>query len=213
MKQKTILCYGDSNTWGYNPKDGSRYSRDIRWPGVLQEELGHDYHVIEEGLCGRTTVWDDPVEGHKNGLEQLTPILHSHCPLELVIIMLGTNDLKNRFSVSPLDITWSIGRLVETVLKSETAYSGPPPHALVISPAPLSDLSQCPFADIFRGGREKSIALAAILKAYCADNNIEFLDAADFIAISGTDGVHLEEPEHLKLGRAAAAKVITILGN
>ena len=99
MKQKTILCYGDSNTWGYDPVNACRYDRNIRWPGVLQKELGQAYYVKEEGLCGRTTVWDDPVEGHKNGLKQLTPILHSHCPLDLVVIMLGTNDLKMRYSV------------------------------------------------------------------------------------------------------------------
>ena len=118
MKQKTILCFGDSNTWGFPPDCGARYDRKTRWPGVLQDALGDACYVIEEGLPGRNTVWDDPVEGGKNGLKQLVPIIHSHMPLDLVIIMLGTNDFKNRFSVSPLDISWSIGRLVKAVRDS-----------------------------------------------------------------------------------------------
>ena len=99
---KTILCYGDSNTWGYNPSMGGRYARDERWPGVLRKELGEGYLVIEEGLNGRTTVWDDPIEGYKNGKTYLVPCLETHKPLDLVIILLGTNDLKMRFSVSAL---------------------------------------------------------------------------------------------------------------
>ena len=71
---KTVLCYGDSNTWGYSPIDGTRYARDVRWPGVLRNELGEGYLVIEEGLNGRTTVWDDPIEGYKNGNQYLTQI-------------------------------------------------------------------------------------------------------------------------------------------
>ena len=96
---KTILCYGDSNTWGYNPATTERSSRDERWTGILRRELDDGYLVIEEGLNGRTTVWDDPIEGYKNGKEYLIPCLETHKPLDLVIIMLGTNDLKVRFSV------------------------------------------------------------------------------------------------------------------
>ena len=90
---KTILCYGDSNTWGFEPVTRNLYGRTERWTGILRQELGLDYDVIEEGLNGRTTVWDDPIEGHKNGKEQIIPILKSHQPLDLVTIMLGTNDL------------------------------------------------------------------------------------------------------------------------
>jgi len=207
MKQKNILCYGDSNTWGYNPVTATRYDRNTRWTGVMQNELGEDYYVIEEGLCGRTTVWDDPVEGHKNGLQQLIPILHSNCPLDLVIIMLGTNDLKNRFSVSPLDIAWSIGRLVDTVRKCESSYTGPAPDVLVVCPAPFSEMSNSPFADIFIDAKEKSIDLAEILTAYCSENDIEIFDAGSVISISDADGIHLEEAQHLKFGKALADKV------
>jgi lysophospholipase L1-like esterase len=100
---KTILCYGDSNTWGAVPLQSleliERFGRSERWTGVLQRELGQAYEVIAEGCNGRTTVWEDPIEGYKNGKEYLIPCLDSHQPLDLVIIMLGTNDLKARFSI------------------------------------------------------------------------------------------------------------------
>lgn len=211
MEEKTILCYGDSNTWGYDPVNQCRFARNVRWPGVMQKELGEGYHVIEEGLCGRTTVWDDPVEGHKNGLKQLIPILHSHCPLDLVIIMLGTNDVKNRYSVSATDIAWSIGRLVETVVKCETFYTGPSPEVLVVCPAPLTTAEEGPFGDILIGGTEKSGNLACVLGEYCEQNNIEMINAADAVTVSDADGIHLQEAEHYKLGRFIAAKVKSIL--
>ena len=78
---KTILCYGDSNTWGYDPASKGRLGIDARWTGVLARELGTAYRVLEEGLNGRTTVWDDPIEGYKNGREQLVPCLESQRPL------------------------------------------------------------------------------------------------------------------------------------
>jgi lysophospholipase L1-like esterase len=130
---KTILCYGDSNTWGYNPATGERFSRDERWPGVLRQELGEGYEIIEEGLCGRTTVWDDPIEGYKSGKEYLIPCLETHKPIDLVVIMLGTNDLKRRFSLSALDIANGAGVLVDIVLKSSAGPDEGAPKVLVLT--------------------------------------------------------------------------------
>jgi len=93
--EKRILCFGDSNTWGWNPIDKQRYSKNERWPGVVAKFLGEGFEIIEEGLNGRTTVWDDPVEGNKNGKEHLPIMLETHRPIDLLILMLGTNDLKN----------------------------------------------------------------------------------------------------------------------
>ncbi len=102
---KTVLCYGDSNTWGSDPETGERFAPDVRWPGVLRRSLGEGYWVIEEGLGGRTTVRDDPIEGaHKNGRAYLRACLESHKPIDLMTIMLGTNDLKARFAASASDI-------------------------------------------------------------------------------------------------------------
>lgn len=110
-----ILCFGDSNTFGTNPS-GGRWQLHERWPGVLQELLGGDFRVMEEGLGGRTTVLDDELEGDKSGRRHLPMLLRSHRPLDLVIIMLGTNDMKHRFSMLPVDIAKGaaeLGRIAE----------------------------------------------------------------------------------------------------
>jgi lysophospholipase L1-like esterase len=210
MKQKNILCFGDSNTWGFPPDCGARYDRQTRWPGVLQQALGEDYYVIEEGLPGRNTVWDDSVEGGKNGLKQLLPLIHSHMPLDLLIIMLGTNDFKNRFSVSPLDISWSIGRLVKAARDSGHPLLGEAPEVLVLCPPPLADLSNSPFAGILVGAETKSRQLAAVLGSFCEDNQIRMFDAGNVVQTSPVDGVHWEPEEHRKLGVAVAGQVQAI---
>ena len=158
MGEKTILCYGDSNTWGWNPATQSRYVRDERWPGVLRQELGEGYLVIEEGLNGRTTVWDDPIEGYKNGKEYLIPCLETHKPIDLVIIMLGTNDLKARFSVPACDVAAGAGVLVDIIAKSETGPGDGAPQVLLIAPPPIAKLSE--FAEMFEGGAAKSRMLS-----------------------------------------------------
>lgn len=211
MKQKNILCFGDSNTWGFSPDCGERYDRQTRWPGVLQVHLGENFYVIEEGLPGRNTVWEDPVEGGKNGLKQLVPLIHSHMPLDLLIIMLGTNDFKNRFSVSPLDISWSIGRLVKAALNSSHPLLGEAPEVLVLCPPPLADLGNSPFAGILVGAEEKSHQLASVLAAFCEENKIRMFDAGSVVQSSPVDGVHWEPDEHRKLGVAVAALVKAIL--
>ncbi len=210
-KQKTIMCFGDSNTWGFPPDCGERYDRQTRWPGVLQQELGDAYYVVEEGLPGRSTVWDDPVEGGKNGLKQLVPLILSHMPLDLLIILLGTNDFKNRFSVSALDISWSIGRLVKAARDSGHPLIGDAPDVLVICPPPLGDLSNSPFGGILIGAAEKSRQLSTVLATFCEENDIRLFNAGDIVQSSPVDGVHWEAEEHRKLGTAVAAEVRSIL--
>lgn len=211
MRQKTIMCYGDSNTWGYEPGTGQRYGRDVRWPGVLQRVLGQEYYVIEEGLCGRTTVWDDPVEGYKNGLSHLVPLLHSHAPLDLIIIMLGTNDLKCRFSVSAMDIALSVGRLVKTVRTSEMSFTGPPPEVLVVCPPAVHELEGMPFGAILEGGYEKSRQLYAAFTQVCEDIGVEMLCAGEYVEVSTVDAVHLTAEDHVSLGTAVASRVQSML--
>ena len=128
---KTILCYGDSNTWGYDPATEERYPLEARWVSVLARELGSDYHVIPEGLNGRTTVWPDPWEGeHKSGKTYLIPCLESHYPIDLVVMMLGTNDLKHRFGLSAWDIARGAQTLVEMIQRSEFGPYGGAPEVL-----------------------------------------------------------------------------------
>lgn len=206
---REILCYGDSNTWGYSPHTENRYPRGVRWTSVLQRELGSQYCVIEEGLNGRTTVWDDPIEGHKNGREYLIPCIETHKPLDLVIIMLGTNDLKFRFSLTAYDIAASAGALVDVVKISQTGRDNNSPEVLLIVPPPLGRLSD--FADMFRGGAEKSRRLAVEFKRIAEEKGCHLLDAGEVLVSSDADGVHFDPEGHEALGIAVARRVEEIL--
>jgi lysophospholipase L1-like esterase len=208
---KSILCFGDSNTWGYDPVTKDRFSREQRWVGVLARELGPEFEAIPEGLNGRTTVWDDPIELYKNGSQQLPPILETHRPLDLVVIMLGTNDLKKRFSVCPSDIAKGAGvlvGLVQGLRRPGTDFR--PPKVLLIAPPPVAKLTD--FAEMFEGSQEKSRQFSRCFKEVADLYACDFLDAGSIIASSDVDGIHFEVSEHQKLGKAVAAKVRDILG-
>jgi len=205
----TILCFGDSNTWGYNPTNKERYTRDERWPGVLRNELGDDVWIIEEGLNGRTTVFDDPIEAYRNGLKYLIPCLDSHQPLDLVILMLGTNDLKKRFSTSAYDVGKGIRILIDVILASGSGPGGNAPKILLVSPTPFEKLTEK--AELFEGAEEKSLRLARHFAQIAEEYGLAFLDAGLVIKSSKIDGFHLEVSEHHKLGLAIAQSVQKIL--
>ncbi len=207
----TLLCYGDSNTWGFDPASGGRFPAHRRWTGVLREELsdelGERYHVVEEGLCGRTTVWDDPIEGmtpsEKNGKTYLGPCLASHAPLGAVILMLGTNDLKARFSLPASDIANGAGALVDLILRNGVGPDGVAPRVLLVAPPPLASLTG--LAEMFTGAAEKAKRFAAEYARVAEERACDFLNAGEVIASSPLDGLHFEASEHWKLGRAVAA--------
>jgi lysophospholipase L1-like esterase len=206
----TILCYGDSNTWGLNPASGQRYERDQRWPGVLRIQLGHDYEVVEEGLQGRTTVFNDPLEDYKSGKAYLMPCLQSHAPLDLVIFLLGANDVQTRYNVSALEISLGMGVLVEMVLDSTTGPGGSAPDVLLLAPPPLGAIPEV-WADSFIGGREKSRRLAEQYRRVADEYSIPFYDTAEVVTPAEHDGVHWDASEHEKLGKALARLVRVIV--
>ena len=115
MTKKRVLCFGDSLTWGFDPDTRQRFGEVARWPRVMGELLGGGYEVIEEGQNGRTIATEDPAEGEKNGLKYIGPCLESHSPLDIVIIMLGSNDCKRKFSYSSMDIAGEMQILLEKV--------------------------------------------------------------------------------------------------
>lgn len=214
---KTILCYGDSNTWGADPATGGRFDRFTRWPGVMRQLLNADsppgdpaYWVVEEGLCGRTTCREDPVEPHRNGLAQLPAIIDSHKPLDLVIVFLGTNDLKVRFSPTAQDIARGAQRVIAAVRASGTGPGGKAPATLMVCPAPVARLSF--FKEALAGSEEISRRLSGRFRQYAAEIGCEFFDAGEVIVSSDLDGIHLEASEHHKLGKALAEKVRSMLG-
>jgi lysophospholipase L1-like esterase len=207
---KTVLCYGDSNTFGAAtvPRPDKRYAPDERWPGVLRAALGSGWMVVEEGLGGRTTVSDDPVEGiDKNGRTYLLPCLRSHRPLDVVTIMLGTNDLKARFNKSAWEIAAGAGVLIDIVKTALVGRNDGVPQILLICPPPFA--SKLPsHADMFAGAIPKSKEMAPHFKRIAGEKGVHFLDAGKHIKSSKVDGFHLDPDAHAVLGKAVAAAVL-----
>jgi len=214
---KSVLCYGDSNTFGAKPVEFDileepvlladlRYPEDVRWTGVLQKELGGDYKVIEEGLCARTTTLDDPIEGiHKNGKPYLQPCLETHSPVDLVILMLGTNDLKYKYHLSAFDIGLSITVLLDIITKSTVSKDGTAPKTLLLAPPPIGKLTY--LKELFEDSVEKSKEIAVYFARAAKRFGCDFMDAGKIISTSELDGVHYSADSHKKLGEALAKKV------
>ncbi len=208
---KTVLCYGDSNTWGADPESGERFAPGVRWPGVLGRELGDEFRVIEEGLNGRTTLRDDPIEGaHKNGRTYLRACLESHDPVDLVTLMLGTNDLKARFGASASDIAQGAAVLADEILRSGCGPGDGAPVVLMISPPPVGKLTD--MAEMFEGAEKKSMRFREHYERFAEQYGCEFMDAGEFVSSSDLDGIHLEAGEHRKLGEAVAERGSKVFG-
>ena len=198
MSRPVVLCFGDSNTHGTMPLTDwatrGRYPADQRWPNRLAAALPH-LDVIAEGHPGRTTVHDDPIEGaHKNGLAVLPSLLESHRPIDLVMVMLGSNDMKARFSVTPQDIGRSLDRILGTIRASGAGPDGGAPALILISP-PLIDETGL-LAEIFEGAAPKSRALATRVAETAAAHGARFLDAGADVLASPVDGLHLTPEAH-----------------
>ena len=207
---KSILCYGDSNTWGYDPQTRSRFPHDVRWTGVLASSLGTGYRVVEEGLNGRTTRWDDPIEAGRNGLTFLQPCLESHLPLDLVIVMLGTNDLKQRFGLSASDIAQSAASLAKAASRYAQTSAGDPAQILLVAPPAVTTLTE--FDQMFAGAQERSRQFSHYYRLAATWNRLPFFDAGSVIVSSERDGIHFEAAEHRKLGEALAIEARRLIG-
>ena len=208
---ETVLCYGDSNTWGADPETGERFPLGVRWPGVLMGELGEGYRVVEEALNGRTTLRDDPVEGaYKNGQAYLRACLESHSPVDLVTLMLGTNDLKERFGASAADIAQGASILADEILRSGCGPAGGAPAVVLISPPPVGRLTD--LAEMFENSEEKSQRFRGHYERHAERLGCGFLDAGAFVSSSDLDGIHLDAGEHRKLGEAVAARIKGVFG-
>jgi lysophospholipase L1-like esterase len=213
MEQKSILCFGDSLTWGWIPvKEGSptlRYAYAERWTGAMASHLGDGYRIIEEGLSARTTSLDDPNDPRLNGSAYLPSAIASHLPLDLVIVLLGTNDTKSYFRRTPYEIAMGMSKLVGQILTGGggigTPY--PAPKALVVAPPPLTEMPHPYFQGMFEGGPEKSRELARQYRDMADFMKVDFLNAGDVISTGGCDGIHFTSQNNKDLGKAIAAKV------
>ena len=209
---KTVLCYGDSNTYGYDPRTGFRYPASVRWTCRLAALLGDDYHVVEEGCNGRTTVFDDPIEGWKNGLGCLKPCLNSHKPVDIVVMMLGSNDLKETFHASPQQIAEGAGVLVETIQNFTREKQGFEPKIVLVCPPEIGEgITESPFyGSFYENAIERSRQLPALYKSAAERFGCIFVNAAAHIRPSGVDSLHLDPQAHAKLAEALAQAVIQI---
>ena len=199
---KTILCFGDSNTWGYDAESGDRFPLGGRWPSILGSRLGEGFQVIAEGLNGRTTVWDDPIEVDKNGSTHLPTCLESHKPLDLVIIMLGTNDLKRRFGLGAFDIAAGAIRLAKLVRTSASGPSDRAPAVLLVVPPPI--LETGPFKAMFAGGAAVSAELPEAFERLAKEEGFPVLLAGSHLRSSPLDGIHFTAEGQRALGEAVA---------
>lgn len=209
MTVRTILAYGDSNTWGAvpmtGPDDSRRFPLAGRWPSVAAARLGPGYQMMAEGLNGRTTCHDDPIEGrHKNGEAFLPVAIETHMPLDAIVIALGTNDLKARFSLPAADIAAGAGRLARIAQAYGIA------RILIVAPAPLTTLGW--LGDMFEGGREKSERFAAAYAAVASRLGVDFLDAGAVVRSSEVDGIHLDAEAQVALGEAIGGKLLSMFG-
>jgi lysophospholipase L1-like esterase len=204
---RTIVCYGDSNTHGADPSAPGRLPREVRWPRVLARALGDGYEVIEEGLNGRCTVWDSPIEKGRNGLDYLYPCLLSHAPVDLVVIMLGTNDLKRIYGTTAAEVAGGAARLIDEARGTLAGPAGTPPGVLLVAPVPIGPLTAQSEMWGFGAAMEMSRQLAGMYRIAAEDHGAAFFDAGSVAQVSAHDGVHLDEVACASLGTALAARI------
>lgn len=210
---RTVLCFGDSLTWGYDPEGPGRHVFEDRWPGVLGSALGSSVSVIAEGLNGRTTGYDDHLaDCDRNGVKNLPTVLHTHMPLDLVVIMLGTNDMKPAIAGTAYAARAGMQRLVGLIRHHEYSFDYDAPEILIVSPPPLCETADPVFSAIFRNGVEESAMLASLYRDLADDLGCGFFDAGSVARTSPIDGVHLNAEGTRAIGRGLEPIVRMMLG-
>ncbi|WP_337184603.1 SGNH/GDSL hydrolase family protein [Shinella sp.] len=211
---KTVLCYGDSLTWGYNAETLDRHAFEDRWPSVLARALGPEVTVIAEGLNGRTTAYDDHLaDCDRNGARILPTILHSHDPIDLVIILLGTNDMKPAVCGTAFGAVQGMERLVSLVRHHAWPFDAEEgPEVLIVSPPPLCETANTAFAAMFAGGVEQSAMLATLYADLADETGCGFFDAGSVAGTTPLDGVHLDVRSTRAVGKGLEPVVRMMLG-
>lgn len=211
---KTVLCYGDSLTWGYNAETGGRHQYNDRWPSVLQKALGSDVTVISEGLNGRTTAFDCGLaDCDRNGARVLPTILETHAPIDLVIIMLGTNDLKPYIHGSAVAAMKGVDKLVSLIRHHHWRVSEwDAPEILIMSPPHLCETATMLTASLYVDKIEESTMFSSLYRDLADDLGCGFFDAASVAVTSPVDGVHLDAENTRAIGRGVEPIVRMMLG-
>ncbi|TPW33076.1 arylesterase [Martelella alba] len=210
---KTVLCFGDSLTFGHDPAGNGAHAHKDRWPLVLQERLGNDVYVIPEGLSGRTTMFDDHcTDADRNGARVLPTLLASHAPLDLVIIMLGTNDLKPWTGVGALGAARGMSRLIELVRQRVIPMNGEVPEMLIVSPPHIVETANDTSMAIMPGLIAQSQMLSTLYRDLADNSGCGFFDAASVAKASPLDGVHMDVENTRALGRGLEPITRMMLG-
>lgn len=211
---KKILVFGDSHTWGFIPgsysvasSTASRYPKSQRYAGIMADTLGSDYEIVEEGLNSRTAILDDPfLPFMTNGKTYLPPCLLSHYPLDMITIMLGTNELKSRFNLNASEIAIGVRQLIWLIKSLPIGVNNANVEILIICPHHAID-GVGDFKDLFVGAESKSKDLAKYYQEICQYEKCHFLDASTIIKPSIIDGIHFDETGHLLLGQAVSGLI------
>jgi lysophospholipase L1-like esterase len=206
---KTVLCYGDSNTWGYLAPDGERLARWERWPGVLQHALGDDVQVIEAGLNGRTTVFDVPEDPDRNGLAFLPATLETHAPVDVLVLFLGVNDFFLPYQVTAWRVAHAVGALVDAARGSAWGPGGGPPAAVVLCPPPFADLGADGAGSPH--GEAETKRLGDEFRAMATEHECEVVDLAGRAAYAVPDGIHFDASGHSAIGALLAERLSVLL--
>lgn len=211
---KSILCFGDSNTHGYNAETDGRFSEEERWPCLLADYLGNGFRIIEEGLSGRTTVFDDPLFEGLSGLSYLYPCMMTHEPIDLLIIMLGTNDTKERFAATPENIAKGMERLIQKAAQTTAAWRSEP-KILLIAPPPIAPGYETTriFGEMGEKCIERSRELAPLYQEIAERLGHHFLDAqaVEGVEMNNIDYMHLTAESHRHLAQKLAEVIPQII--
>lgn len=210
---KSVLCFGDSLTWGYQAPDGARLPYAQRWPAVLQAALGSKADVIAEGLNGRTTAFDDYTAAEdRNGARILPTLLGSHAPLDLVIILLGSNDMKPQVAGDAFSSSCGMRRLVQLIRSHPYRDGYQVPEILIVAPPHLCESADPHFAALFAGGIVESRQLGLLLADLADELECGFFDASGVAKTTPLDGVHLDAANTMAIGQALEPVVRLMLG-
>lgn len=195
---KTILCYGDSNTWGSNPSDYTRYPRSVRWTGILEDLLGKEYEVVSEGLCGRTLVAVDPSKPHRTGITHLQALYESAYPVDVLIIMLGTNDVKSTYALSAEDIAAHLEQTIVFMQNTKFDSEGTP-HIVVVCPPSVVVPESGELDPRLIRGLQLFKVLPGLYRQVAEKYGCDYLNAGDYISSSKIDGTHFDPEAHARL--------------
>lgn len=207
--ERNVVCFGDSNTYGYLAETGLRLPYEKRWTGVASRCLGSRFHICEEGMCGRTAAFDDPDSEDMNGLAHISSAILTHDPVDILVIMLGSNDVKEAIGATAEQISQGIFQLIDRAKKVPMWAAKSPLRILLIAPPPFQpDYRNGPYGEwMGEGCLEKTLILPKLLQKVAETTGCEFLDAGKWIHCSAADGIHFDEAAHEKLGRIVADKI------